>query len=384
MTILKNNHEAYLPGSTIGILGGGQLGRMIALEGRKMGYRFVTLDPTEDSPCGQVADEQIIAPYDDLDAAKELATCSDLVTYEFENVSAPVTELLAKLTDVPQGAQLLANTQDRLREKAMLQQHGIRVAPYAPVSTLEELHQAAAIIGYPLVLKTTTGGYDGKGQELVKEVTELELAFSALFDGATPLVAEAWLPLTKELSVIVARNRRGEISTFPVAENEHRHHILHASIVPARVPQEVATEAEDIAHHLADAIQLVGLLAVEFFYVEGEGLFVNELAPRPHNSGHYTYDAAVTSQFEQHVRAICNLPLGEARLLTPVVMVNILGQHVEALWECIPTLPNNVKIHWYGKAEVKVNRKMGHLTFLGQTTDELLTQIDNLPIWKGE
>ncbi len=391
-----------LPGSTIGILGGGQLGRMIALEGRRMGYRFITLDPTEDSPCGQVSDRQVVASYDDVAAARILAEASDVVTYEFENVDAKVARTLEEESYVPQGSQLLYITQHRVREKSTLARFGVPVTPFQPVHTLEDILNGAKIFGFPCVLKTTTGGYDGKGQWLLQTMEDAKNVWQEISDklssatllesadpdseelskGQAPLILEQFVPFIKELSVIVARNANGEVSCFPVAENEHRNHILHMSIVPARVSADIQEKAYEIGNKIAESFDLIGLIAVELFLTNDGRLFVNELAPRPHNSGHYTYDACVTSQFEQHVRAICNLPLGENSLLSPVVMVNLLGEHLEPFMARVGNLPSNVKIHLYGKKDVKPKRKMGHINILASSIEEALVQIDAMKIWQ--
>jgi len=369
------------PGATIGILGGGQLGRMIALAGRAMGYRFLTMDPTPDAPCGHIADEQIVADYHDAKAALELAEKSDLITYEFENVDATVAEILETKSFVPQGSRLLRITQNRIKEKTAIQDMGIPVAPFRVVASLEDLEAAIEELGLPAVLKTATGGYDGKGQWVLRQQEELEQAYAELSQAGVELIVEQFVSFSKEVSVIAARSLSGEISTFPVAENVHVHNILHLSIVPARVSAEIELRAKQIAEQIAEQLEVVGLIAVEMFVTADGRLYVNELAPRPHNSGHYTMDACVTSQFEQHLRAICNLPLGSTRLLSPVVMVNILGEHMEATLAMAEKLPPAAKLHLYGKKESKEKRKMGHLNVLADTTEEALAMIDDLQIW---
>ncbi|MBP1930068.1 5-(carboxyamino)imidazole ribonucleotide synthase [Ammoniphilus resinae] len=371
------------PGSTIGILGGGQLGRMMTLSGRNMGYRFVTLDPTPDSPCGQVA-EQIVASYSDLDAAIQLAKKSDVVTYEFENVDAAVAAGLEKFSYVPQGSELLRITQNRIREKITLSSIGVPVAPFEVVRAGEDLQQAIIKLGTPCVVKTATGGYDGKGQWVIREDQQIISVVETLRAFEGDLVVERFIPFHKELSVIAARSTKGEIKTFPVAENIHRENILHQSIVPARISEKTTKEAEEIAVNIATSMNVVGLIAVEMFLTKEGDLMVNELAPRPHNSGHYTMDACITSQFEQHIRAVCGLPLGDVTLLSPVVMVNILGEHQEAVVNKMEQLPVTAKLHLYGKAEAKSKRKMGHINFLASNTDKALEQIDQLDIWKTE
>lgn len=370
------------PGNTIGILGGGQLGRMLALEGRKMGFRFQTLDPTPDAPCGPVADKQVVAAFDDVEKATVLAAESDVITYEFENVDAGVAEALQKTSHVPQGSELLSVTQHRLREKNALLEAGVPLAPFASVRSREDLETAAEETGFPCVLKTATGGYDGKGQRVIHEREELLPAFETLFEQNGELVLEQFIPFEKEISVVAARNTEGEIKTFTVAENIHENNILHMSVVPAKIEEATRKQAEQTAHLIAEQLGVVGLIAVEMFVAKDGGILVNELAPRPHNSGHYTYDACITSQFEQHLRAICGWPLGSVDLLNPVVMVNILGQHLDSVMERIESLPPYMKLHLYGKKEAKPNRKMGHLNVLAPSTEEALYQIRELEIWE--
>ncbi|OUQ89937.1 5-(carboxyamino)imidazole ribonucleotide synthase [Brevibacillus brevis] len=369
------------PGSTLGILGGGQLGRMIALAGRAMGYRFVTMDPTADAPCGQTADRQIVASYDDVEAAMQLASVSDVISYEFENVDAQVAEVLESRAYVPQGSRLLRITQNRIREKTAIREIGIPVAPFCVVNSLEDLQDAVRELGLPAVMKTATGGYDGKGQWVLRSEAELAEAYETLSKAGTELIVEQFVPFQMELSVVAARNPAGELAVFPVSENIHQENILHLSIVPARISAEVAARAEEIARTIVEKLDVVGLIAVELFLTEDGQLYVNELAPRPHNSGHFTMDACVTSQFEQHVRAVCNLPLGSTELLSSVVMVNILGEHLQPVIDQIDKLPRTAKLHLYGKAESKAKRKMGHINVLAPTVEEALTLIDELKIW---
>ncbi|EOS55056.1 5-(carboxyamino)imidazole ribonucleotide synthase [Paenibacillus barengoltzii] len=390
-----NGAPVIEPGATIGVLGGGQLGRMMALAGSNLGYRFVAMDPTPDAPCGQVAG-QIVARYDDQDAARELAARADVITYEFENVDAGVAALLEEASYVPQGSRLLYTTQHRLREKRAIEAAGVKVAPYAEIGSEEALRAAVARLGLPAVLKTATGGYDGKGQWVIRSEAEIAPAYAELSRAGTELVLEQFVPFVKELSVIAARSPRGEIKTFPVAENIHIDNILHVSIVPARVEEQVQREAERLAARIAEGLEAVGLLAVEMFLTEDGELFVNELAPRPHNSGHYTMEACTTSQFEQHVRAICNLPLGPVELLTPVVMVNILGEHLEAVRKAVVTgqwfgeargetgFPVIPKVHLYGKHGAAPKRKMGHINLICRNVEDGLRWIEQTNIWRNE
>jgi 5-(carboxyamino)imidazole ribonucleotide synthase len=379
------------PGGTIGILGGGQLGRMLTLAGRNMGYRFITLDPTEDSPCGQVADKQIVANYSDVEAARKLAEQSDVITYEFESVDAAVTELLMKEAYVPQGSQLLYTTQHRLREKRAIEAAGVPVAPYEEILSAEQLREAVVRFGTPCVLKTAMGGYDGKGQWVIRSLDEAEEAYESLSKAKTELVLEQFIHFDKELSVIAARSPRGEVKAFPAAENIHVNNILHLSIVPARIPDAVQKAAEELAIRIASSLEVIGLIAVELFLTKDGELFVNELAPRPHNSGHYTMEACRTSQFEQHIRAICNLPLGTAELMSPVVMVNVLGEHVTPLLDWIgepdstaEELGVTAKIHLYGKHEAQRKRKMGHVNLLAADVERALAWIERSAIWESK
>jgi len=378
---IQRKQTVVKPGATVGLLGGGQLGRMLALAGRAMGYRFVTLDPTPDSPSGQVSDKQIVASYDDVAAAHALAEASDVITYEFENVDADVASVLETEAFVPQGSRLLSITQNRITEKTKIDSLGIPVAPFRVIKDLADLEKAAEELGLPAVMKTATGGYDGKGQWVLRRKEELAEAFETLSRSGAELIVEKFIPFEREISVIAARSLDGEVKTFPAAENVHVNNILHLSIVPARTTADVLAQAERLAKTIAEELQVVGLIAVEMFVTKEGELYVNELAPRPHNSGHYTMDACATSQFEQHIRAICNLPLGSTRLLTPVVMANLLGEHIEKLMDKVDQLPASCKLHLYGKHECVEKRKMGHINVLAETVEEALAVIDNLQIW---
>jgi 5-(carboxyamino)imidazole ribonucleotide synthase len=372
-----NLYKRVLPGSTVGIIGGGQLGRMMALAARAMGYKIAVLDPTPNSPCGQLADIEITAPYHDLDSIKKLADVSDVITYEFENIDHQALKWLYENTYLPQGTELLRITQDRETEKNSIHGLGVPVAPFAIVNTKVELDQAMETIGVPCVIKTCRGGYDGKGQQVVRKHEDVFAAYNLLTAGKC--IVEGWVPFEKELSVIIARNPSGETKTLPLAENIHVNNILHQTIVPARVDAQIAEKAYSVAKIIADGLDLIGTLAVEMFLVNDE-IYVNELAPRPHNSGHFSIEGCVTSQFEQHIRAICNLPLGDTRLLTPTVMVNLLGEHLEPTLEQYEFVLTG-KVHFYGKEEAKAKRKMGHITFLGEEVEQILMDLSQLTIW---
>ncbi|MDF0728790.1 5-(carboxyamino)imidazole ribonucleotide synthase [Cytobacillus sp. S13-E01] len=373
--------EITLPTKTIGIIGGGQLGRMMALSAREMGYSIAVLDPTPNSPCGQIADVEITAEFNNLDAIKQLAEASDVVTYEFENIDYEALMWLEQHANLPQGSKLLAITQDRSTEKDSISKLGLTVAPYVVVENEQELLEAVEKLQTPCVLKTCRGGYDGKGQYVIRKKDDIAEAAVLLTNGTC--VVESWVSYAKEISVIVSRNVSGDVKTFPVAENLHVDNILHQTIVPARISNEVAFKAEHMAIQMANEFKMVGTLAVEMFVTEDDMIYINELAPRPHNSGHYTIDACETSQFEQHVRAVCNWPLGETTLLKHVVMVNILGEHVEPILKKVDEF-ETCKLHLYGKKEAKHKRKMGHLTVLGKDIDDILKQIEELQIWTAE
>lgn len=385
------SRQPILPGATIGVLGGGQLGRMMALSGRNMGYRFVTLDPTEDAPCGQVADQQIVAAYSDTEAAARMAELCDVITYEFENVDATVAEMLMTSSYVPQGSQLLYTTQHRLREKRAIEAAGVKVAPYREIRSLSDLEQAVQELGTPAVLKTATGGYDGKGQWVLRSPDETKEAYEALSTSGAELVLEQFVRFEREISVIAARTVSGEVKSFPPAENVHVNNILHLSIVPAGISREIVERARKMAETIAASMQSAGLLAVEMFVTADGELYVNELAPRPHNSGHYTMEACSVSQFEQHIRAICNLPLIEPKLLTPVVMVNLLGEHIEPLMRWLAEGGEReleeqgitAKIHLYGKKDAKPGRKMGHINLLTDDVQDAINWVAQSPIWRN-
>lgn len=365
-----------LPGQTIGILGGGQLGRMMAIAAREMGYRIAVLEPKEDSPCGQIADHEVITAYDDRQGARELAEISDVVTYEFENVDHGTAEWLEKHANLPQGSRLLQVTQDREFEKKAIVESDVQVANFKIVHNEADLYTAVREIGFPSVLKTCRGGYDGKGQIVLKTENDVEKALQA-FVGKQKAILEQWVPFEKELSVIVTRSVSGEVKTFPVAENLHRDNILHETIVPAKISREIQQKATEIALQLANSFDLFGTLAVEMFLTEKGAILVNELAPRPHNSGHFSIDACETSQFQQHIRAICGWPLGKTDLLKPAVMVNILGEDLEKALNLIQKY-DDVKFHLYGKDSAKPKRKMGHITVLADTVEEAITKAESL------
>jgi 5-(carboxyamino)imidazole ribonucleotide synthase len=361
-----------LPGATLGVLGGGQLGRMFALRARVMGYRVVVLEADPRSPAGQVADEQIEAAYDDASALDLLADRCTAVTTEFENVPAGSLDRLARRVPVHPSAAAVSVTQERIAEKSFLREHGFSTAEFAPVRQADDVERAIAATGLPAILKTARLGYDGKGQAVVASPEEARAAFASF--GGVPCILERRLALETEISVVLARGADGAVVSFPAGENEHRNGILHTTTVPARIPAELAAEAERLAAAVAERLGYVGVLGVEMFVADGGRLFVNELAPRPHNSGHFTLDACSVDQFELQVRALAGLPLVRPRLLSPVCMVNILGDSWTGgapRWERALAMPG-VRLHLYGKAEPRPGRKMGHLTCLADTADAAL------------
>jgi 5-(carboxyamino)imidazole ribonucleotide synthase len=360
-----------LPGATVGVLGGGQLGRMFTLQAHSMGYGVVVLDPDPVSPAGAVADRHIQAPYEDQSALAALAAECAAVTTEFENVPAKTLETLARSTLVRPPVAAVATSQDRIAEKTFLKSHSIPTAPFLPVYNARELKQAVAGLRLPALLKTSRMGYDGKGQALVETEEDARRAFERF--GGVPCVLEERLTLDCELSVVVARGVDGEVAPFPVAENQHRNGILETSVVPARVTETMALEAQSLALGLAERMDYVGVLGVELFVTEGR-LLVNEMAPRPHNSGHFTMDACSADQFEQQLRALCGLPLAHPWLLCPVAMINLLGDlwsRGEPRWEEALQRPG-VRLHLYGKTEARPGRKMGHLNCLSTDPDRAL------------
>ena len=364
------------PGGTIGILGGGQLGRMLILAGRAMGYRFHVFEPKAGSSAGMVADAETNAGYDDADALRTFAAAVDVVTLEFENIPVDALDTVARHVPVRPGARALHICQHRQREKDFLKENGFPHAPFDYAETPDELRACVASAGLPCVVKTAAFGYDGKGQILLEAEADAGDPDELLERLGRPprVVVEKWIRHRGEFSVICARHADGRTSTLPMAENEHRHHILHASRVPARVSPDIRREGERLARSIADALDVVGLIAVEFFLAPEGGLLVNEMAPRPHNSGHYSIDACATSQFEQHIRAITGLPFGATDLLRPVVMTNLLGdlwRDRTPDWAELLADPRT-HLHLYDKGEPRPGRKMGHFCVLDEDLDSAL------------
>ena len=346
----------------IGIIGGGQLGMMMAEAARKLGYKTIVLDPTPNCPCAQVSKNQIVGDYDDLDKLEELCKASDVITYEFENVPYTVVAQLKTKYNIPQGELPLYLSQDRLREKQAAVEAGAQVVEHRSVTNKKELENALKELGYPAVLKTCSGGYDGKGQVVIHSDEQMQEAHKLIKD--TPCILERFIDFDMEISIVVTCSiRKGKISTFPITQNIHRDNILYMSIAPAPISKNLQNKVEILTKKMAKTLNIIGTLTFEFF-VTGNDVIFNEMAPRPHNSGHYTIEGCETSQFEQHIRAICGLPLGRTELLQPTIMVNYFGQHVEGIAQMKKMKLPNVFIHDYGKAKALKNRKMGHVTFL--------------------
>jgi 5-(carboxyamino)imidazole ribonucleotide synthase len=349
------------PGSTIGIIGGGQLGRMSAIAAARLGFRAHIFSPELHGPAAQVSAASTVADYTDHDALRRFAEAVDVVTFEFENIPADSLELLASLKPVHPGPKILAISQDRLLEKQFLNDSGIATAPWAAVTDAASLHEAIARLGLPAVLKTTRLGYDGKGQAMLRAADDAAAAFAAL--SPKPLVLEGFVDFAEEISVMVARGADGTIAAFDAVENRHKHHILDLTLAPAPLPLDLLAEADAIARNIAENLGLIGLLGVEMFVTSSGALLVNEIAPRPHNSGHWTLDACPASQFEMHIRAVAGLPLPPATRHSDAVMKNLIGPEDMAGWDAILATPGLIP-HHYGKTEARPGRKMGHFTRL--------------------
>lgn len=371
---MSSYSNPVLPPAMIGIIGGGQLGQMMTLAAKAMGYKVCVLDPTVNAPAGQVADSQIVAEYDDERALQQLADKADVLTYEFENVDQVTLEKVSAPEQLPQGTELLKITSHRIHEKDFCRQHALPVTPYLSVDTIDDLKNAVQQLGQPGLLKTVEGGYDGHGQFDINTQTDWDAVEHEL--PKARWIYELKQSFVKELSVMVTRDSHGNVQTFPVSENLHQHHILHTSIVPARISHEVAQRAKQIATKTATALKLRGVLGIELFESGSGELLINELAPRPHNSGHYSIEACNISQFEAHIRSVCGLSVPTIRQFEPAVMVNLLGDKlVEARqrWADHPEW----HLHDYGKAETRPGRKMGHITVTGPELEALLTSVSS-------
>jgi len=361
-----------LPPATLGVIGGGQLGRMFALAARKMGYKVIVLDPDPLSPAAAIANEHLQCEYSDTGAINYLARHCAAVTTEFENVPVATLHALETQCVVRPGATAVLWAQDRIREKTFLRNFDLATVPFHPVRDTAELDTALTQIRLPALLKTAELGYDGKGQQPVTNAAQAHAAFSEM--GGVPCVLEQRVELKMELSVVLARSCSGDFVMYPLAENVHTNGILDKTIVPARTSAEIAGRAVEMAQTLAELLSYCGVMAVEFFLTHDDELLINEIAPRPHNSGHFTLDACATDQFEQQVRALCELPLGDSRLLSPVVMINLLGElwgNGSPAWNTILRHPD-AKLHLYGKQEARPGRKMGHCNLLAQDVEQAL------------
>ncbi len=364
-----------LPGGTVGVLGGGQLGRMMAVAARRMGYRVLVLDPSPNCPTGQVCDGVVVGALDDVEAAKQLARQVDVITLDTEHVHADVLDELEKITPVRPGASVLRTIQDRQTQKQFLDKLGMPQAKWAPC---EDVDKALAVVGRPAIVKVRRAGYDGKGQVRIDPGADAKAEFAKL--KGEPAVAEALVPFAREISVILARGMRGEIAIYPLAENMHRRHILHTTRAPAPISAAGKKRAEEIGVTVAEALGHIGVIAVEMFELADGTLLVNEIAPRTHNSGHYTYGACATTQFEQHVRAVCGLPLGDPRALTGAVMVNLIGdlwRDGPPPWRAVLERPE-ARLHLYGKDAPAPGRKMGHVVLLDDDTDRALATAEQM------
>jgi len=360
-----------LPGATIGVLGSGQLGRMFAIAARQMGFRVHTLSPDQDTPTGQIADLEVVASYDDLDAVRKFASNVSVVTFEFENVPTETAQAAESCAPVRPSGGILHVTQQRIREKAFLTRAGLPITPYREVRSYNDLLNGLKDLGgYSAVLKTAAFGYDGKGQFKIDSLVHVNEAWVGVQQKES--VLEAFVDLQCEISVVAARAADGTFVHYAPAENQHSRHILDVSIAPARVSHSIAREAVEMTRCVLERLGVVGVLCVEFFVTRDEKLLINELAPRPHNSGHLTVDACVTSQFEQQLRAVCGLPLGSTAMHRPAAMANLLGdlwQNGEPDWPAACAFPE-LKLHLYGKLEPRPGRKMGHLTALHSDVEE--------------
>lgn len=366
-------NKVILPPQTIGIIGGGQLGRMMAIAAREMGYQIAVLDPTPNCPTAQIADHHIQAAYDDMDAIQQLTELSDVVTYEFENVDLKAAKYIEAQGKLPQGALALEITQNREKEKQLMKQSGLSVPNFAIVHNANECQETMNELSYPAVIKTCRGGYDGKGQLKIR--TQKDLPDAMRFaDQHQHCIIEEWIPFDKEISVVFTRTAAGNITIFPIGENEHKDHILYQTTVPAQISDTVREKAIKSATTLAHHMNIVGTFAIEMF-VKNEDIYINEMAPRPHNSGHYTIEACNISQFKQHILSICDLPLVDIELLQPAVMINILGEDINRLLNIMPKMKHGF-VHLYGKKEAKEKRKMGHVTFIAEDLEKLNEQID--------
>jgi 5-(carboxyamino)imidazole ribonucleotide synthase len=363
----------------IGIIGGGQLGKMMILDAKRLDYYFVILDPTKNCPAHSIADEHIVAGFDDIDAIKSLASKTDVVTYEFEHISLKALQDLEELGyKVYPSSKTLSYIQNKFDQNNWLRANHIPIPAYISINSFEELETAHEQFGYPMILKTCTGGYDGKGNAVIEKAGDERQAYETLGAGKLPLMIEEWIPFEKEVSILACRSINGEVAVFPVAENVHKNSILDETTVPAKISESSNQEAFEVAKACLKAFDAYGMICIELFVTKDGRILVNELAPRPHNSGHYTIEGCYTSQYEQHIRAILGLPLGNPDLIRPTAMKNIIGDKsgradLKGLDEAYQY--SNVKVHIYGKETVSKGRKMGHITATADTIEEALAQV---------
>ncbi|MEX1140436.1 MAG: 5-(carboxyamino)imidazole ribonucleotide synthase [Bacteroidota bacterium] len=374
--------RTILPPAKIGVIGGGQLGMMTVREAHRMGFRSIVWDPDPECPAARLADTLLTAPFSDPAAARSLADTSDIVTYEFESIDPGMVEMVEKTRPVFPGSSILRIARHRRLEKEALQNAGFPSVPFSIARTANELRDAAATIGFPVVVKTTTAGYDGKGQAVLENAGDLD-SFCAE-GGSSEWIVEQFLPLLLEVSVIAVRGHDGGVTAFPVIENEHRENILHVSRIPARISAALRTEARNLGISVIKHFNIVGVLCIEMFVTRDGKLLVNELAPRPHNSGHFSLDACSMSQFEALVRTIVGLPMQEPRTISPCAMVNLLGKHLEQLdIVALHEIPE-IKVHLYGKKRIEPKRKMGHVTVLGVSEEEVGRKVERVQELIGE
>lgn len=363
----------------IGIVGGGQLGKMLILDGRRLDYQFMILDPAADCPAHAISDLHIVAEFDDIEAIKRLASMVDVVTYELEHISVEaLEEIEATGKPVYPSSHTLKLIQDKLVQKRWLKEKGIAAPDFVEITSVKDILEAGEKFGYPMLLKARTGGYDGKGNYVVKSADDAQEGYAALGYGKVKLMAERFVDFSKEISVLACRSVSGEMVVFPVAENYHIDNILDETTVPAVIPDSTAVEAMETAKACLEAFTACGMMCIEMFVTRDGHVMVNEIAPRPHNSGHYTIEGCYTSQFEQHIRAILDQPLGDCSLIRPTAMKNIIGTHeghafVHGLKKAMSN--KNVKVHIYGKSDVRCGRKMGHVTATAESLDEALRQV---------
>lgn len=370
------------PGSRIGIIGGGQLGQMMGISAIERGYEVGILDPDDKCPAHLIATKHFISDYDDFTALKEFAIWSDVVTYEFENVSVAGIKLMSQDTFIPQGSYFLKICQNRLFEKAFLEEHNLPLAPFYSVTNYAELCTGIKKVGYPCVLKTVVGGYDGKGQWVLKNASDLN-QLKTIFSKEVTFVLEQWVPFKKEISVIVSGSLTNDFKVFPVIENTHQNNILHCSFLPAKINSELSEKVKELGIKVAQAIQLVGTMAIEFFVTKQNELLINELAPRPHNSGHVTIETCNISQFDGHIMGLCGWKLPEIQLKNEGVMLNLIGAEQERSFAYLTKKPEWY-FHYYGKKIEKKGRKMGHVTMQHGKIKDMIEEAQQTRIWTKE